>query len=104
MKNPVKRAGFALLAFITWERTAAPTSMNANESRTASLIERMKPPRRIGRTWGRELATLGKFTSGARVCVKAKKEGKREKGGRKTNQKETPGRRNNRGRRNYAII
>jgi hypothetical protein len=62
--------------------------MNANESKTASLIERIDPPQKVSGTWGRKLATLGEFTSGTRVCVKAKNEGNGGKGGRKTNQQE----------------
>ena len=64
--------GLGLSAFATWERSAAPTSKNASESKTMSLVERINPPQNL---WdlGTRTRDAGKFTSEMRVSVKVKK-------------------------------
>ena len=63
---------FAPSAFVTWGQSAAPTNKNANESKTASLIERMNPPQNL---WGLETRTrdAGILTSECKGMWKRKK-------------------------------
>jgi hypothetical protein len=72
--------GFALSAFGTWEQSAAPTSKNANESKTASLVECMNPPQELVGL-GTRTRDAGILTSDARVWVKRKKQQNRGRSG-----------------------